>query len=184
MTAISSPDWNVLATAYDHEFREARKLLSRFGEVRGSAYRNVLVMKVEDVFAFLDAVRGTLETDSSLANAVSRIVPVTHGFRFGSAEEFEDRARGVVSEWVRDLAGKRFHVRMHRRGFKGKLSSQHEEQFLDHFVLERTQTGGMPAIVGFDDPDVIIAVETLGHDAGLSRWTRDQLRTYELLKLD
>jgi tRNA(Ser,Leu) C12 N-acetylase TAN1 len=174
-----------LATAYDHEFREARALLSRFGEVHASDYRNVLVMRVGDVVEFLEAVRGTLAMDSSIANAVSRIVPVTHGFRFQSAEEFEDRARGVVSEWVRDLAGKRFHVRMHRRGFKGKLSSQHEEQFLDHFVLERTQVAGAtPAVVGFDDPDVIIAVETLGHDAGLSRWTREQLRTYELLRLD
>jgi tRNA(Ser,Leu) C12 N-acetylase TAN1 len=174
-----------LATAYDHEFREARALLSRFGEVRASNYRNVLVMKVDDVLAFLEAVRRTLETDASLANAVSRIVPVTHGFRFQSAEEFEDRARAVVSEWLQDLAGKRFHVRIHRRGFKGKLSSQHEEQFLDHFVLERTQSiAGTPAVVGFDDPDVVIAVETLGQDAGLSRWTREQLRTYELLKLD
>ena len=175
----------MLATAYDHEFRQARELLSRFGDVRGSDYRNVLVMNVGDVIAFLEAVHGTLVTDASLANAVSRIVPVTRGFRFQSPEEFEDRARGVVSEWVRDLAGKRFHVRMHRRGFKGKLSSQHEEQFLDHFVLERTQAGGgTPAVVGFDDPDVIIAVETLGHDAGLARWTREQLRSYELLRLD
>jgi tRNA(Ser,Leu) C12 N-acetylase TAN1 len=184
VSAISSPGWNVLATAYDHEFREARALLSRFGEVHASDFRNVLVMRVDDVIAFLEAVHRTLAKDASIANAVSRIVPVTHGFRFGSAEEFEDRARGVVSEWVPDLAGKRFHVRMHRRGFKGKLSSQHEEQFLDHFVLERTEIAGMPAIVGFDDPDVIVAVETLGSDAGLSRWTREQLRAYDLLKLD
>ncbi|HLF13048.1 MAG TPA: hypothetical protein VJA26_17745, partial [Gammaproteobacteria bacterium] len=76
------------------------------------------------------------------------------------------------------------HVRMHRRGFKGKLSSQHEEQFLDHFLLERLNVAGASGAIDFDDPDVIIAMETLGQQAGLSRWTREQLHAYELLKLD
>ncbi|HLF12495.1 MAG TPA: THUMP domain-containing protein [Gammaproteobacteria bacterium] len=159
-------------------------MLSRFGDVRGSTYRNVLVMKVDDVVAFLEALQSTLEKDASLANAVSRIVPITHGFTFSSAEEFESKSRGIVSEWVPELRGKRFHVRMHRRGFKGKLSSQHEEQFLDVFLLERVKVAGTAAAIDFDDPDVIIAVETLGHEAGLSRWTREQLQTYELLRLD
>jgi len=85
---------------------------------------------------------------------------------------------------VPDLRGKRFHVRMHRRGFKGRLSSQHEEQFLDHHLLERLEARGSAGRIDFDDPDAIIAVETLGQVAGLSRWTRDQLRKYEMLTLD
>jgi hypothetical protein len=36
---------------------------------------------------------------------------------------------------VPELIGKRFHVRMHRRGFNGKLSSQQEAQFLDGFLF-------------------------------------------------
>ena len=89
-----------------------------------------------------------------------------------------------MSEWLPELGGRKFHVRMHRRGFKGKLSSQHEEQFLDHFALEKLQEAGTAAAIDFDDPDVVIVVETLGEEAGISRWTRQQLREHELLKID
>jgi tRNA(Ser,Leu) C12 N-acetylase TAN1 len=181
---VSASAWNVVATVYDREFREAKSLLSRFGEVRGSAYRNVLVMKVDDVGAFLTGVQRSLQQDASLANAVSRVVPVTHRFEFTTPEEFEAKARDAVSEWLPELGGKRFHVRMHRRGFKGKLSSAREEQLLDRFLLERLQALGTPAAIDFEDPDVVIAVETLGDEAGISRWTRQELRAHELLKID
>jgi tRNA(Ser,Leu) C12 N-acetylase TAN1 len=181
---VALPDWNVIATAYDHEFRAALTLLAPFGEIRGTSYRNVLVMKVADVIEFLEALQRALALDASLANVVSRVVPVTHVFHFSSPEEFESKARDAVSEWVPELRGKKFHVRMHRRGFKGRLSSQHEEQFLDHFILECSKLDGAASVVDFDDPDVVIAVETLGQRAGLSRWTRLQLREYELLRLD
>lgn len=177
-------DWNVVATTYDREFREAKVLLSRFGDVRRSAYRNVLLLKVDDIGQFLECLQRTLKADASLANAVSRVVPVTHAFEFATAEEFESKARDAVSQWLPELGGKSFHVRMHRRGSKGKLSSQHEEQVLDRFVLDRLRAAGTPAAIDFDDPDVVISIETLGGEAGLSRWTRQQLRDHELLKID
>jgi tRNA(Ser,Leu) C12 N-acetylase TAN1 len=173
-----------LATAYDREYREARSLLSRLGEVRGTSYRNVLVMKVDDAIAFLEAVQRALASDASIANAVARLIPVTRLFQFSSPEEFESKTREIVREWLPSLGGKKFHVRMHRRGFKGRLSSQHEEQFLDHFILEQSKAAGAPSAIDFDDPDLVIAIETLGQEAGLSLWTREQLRRYELLKID
>lgn len=181
---MSLPEWNVVVAVYDGEFREARTLLSDFGAVRGSDYHNVLVMKVENVAAFLDDLRSTLARDASLANTVSRIIPVTDHFSFSAPEEFERKARAVVANWVPELVGKRFYVRMQRRGFKGRLSSHDEEQFLGRFVVERTAVAGAEASVDFDDPDIVIVVETLGQQAGLSRWTREQLQKYELLRLD
>jgi tRNA(Ser,Leu) C12 N-acetylase TAN1 len=182
--SMPEPDWNVVATTYDREFHDAKSRLSRFGEVRPSVYRNVLLMKVTDIGRFLESLERSLGEDASLANSVSRVVPVTHGFRFATPEEFESKAGAVVSAWLPELGGKKFHVRMHCRGFKGKLSSEREEQFLGHFVLERLQEAGTPAEVDFDDPDIVIAVETLGQEAGISRWTRQQLREHELLKID
>ena len=182
--SMPEPGWNVVATVYDREFRDAKSRLSRFGDVRASVYRNVLLMKVADIGGFLEGLERSLGEDASLANAVSRVVPVTHGFRFTTPEEFESKAGDIMSEWLPELGGKKFHVRMHCRGFKGKLSSEREEQFLGRLVLERLQEAGMPAAVDFDDPDVVIAVETVGQEAGISRWTRQQLREHELLKLD
>jgi tRNA(Ser,Leu) C12 N-acetylase TAN1 len=130
-------NWNVVITVYDKEFEEASRLLAPFGHVRPTDYYNVLVMQAEDAMELLRLLEEAIQRDASIPNAVSRIVPVTHTFRFESPEEFEAKACAVVDGWVPELHDKRFHVRMHRRGFKGRLSSQHEEQFLDHHLLER-----------------------------------------------
>lgn len=181
----SPVDWNVVITAYDGEFDEAIRLLRPYGEVARTAYRNVLAIQVEDLAEFMRAIQAATRGDATISNSVSRIVPVTHKFRFQSPAEFEEKVCSLVDGWlITELNGKRFHVRMHRRGFKGRLSSQHEEQFLDHHLLERLKQEGAQGQIDFDDPDVIIAVETLGQTAGVSRWTREQRQSFELLNLD
>jgi tRNA(Ser,Leu) C12 N-acetylase TAN1 len=176
--------WNVVVTVYDGEFNEAIRLLRPYGQVARTDYWNVLAMQVEDPAEFTRAIQTAMREDATIPNSVSRIVPVTQTFRFQSPAEFEEKARSLVDEWLSELKGKRFHVRMHRRGFKSRLSSQHEEQFLDHHLLERLKQEGAQGRIDFDDPDVIIAVETLGQTAGLSCWTREQRQSFELLNLD
>ncbi|WJW76408.1 THUMP domain-containing protein [Thiohalobacter sp. IOR34] len=174
-------DWNVIVTVREHQYKHALRLLADCGgEVEKTDFLNVLVVKVEDSLGFLAALHAVAEAPRCLG----RVVPVDKTFYFQSPQEFEDRSRAAVQSWVDDIAGKTFHVRMHRRGFKGRLSSQHEEQFLDHFLLQCLEKKGQGAHVGFDDPDVIIAVETLGQRAGLSLWTREARQRYPLLKLD
>jgi len=63
---------------------------------------------------------------------------------------------------------------MHRRGFRGRLSSQHEERFVDHFLMERLSEQGQEARIAFDDPDVIIALDSVGQRTGISLWTSQQ----------
>jgi hypothetical protein len=90
----------------------------------------------------------------------------------------------TVSEWVPQLEGKGFHVRMHRRGFKGRLSILEEEKMLDKFLLELTKVGGNPGHITFDEPDVIIAVETVAYRAGLSLWIREDLQRYPFVRVE
>ena len=66
---------------------------------------------------------------------------------------------------------------MHRRGFKGKLSTMDEERFLDTYLLEALEMARTPGRITFTDPDAIIALETVGPRAGLALWTREDLRT-------
>ena len=93
-------------------------------------------------------------------------------------------AGAVALSWVLELAQSAFHVRMHRRGFKGRLSSQDEERFLDSVLLAALEEAGTPGRITFEDPDAIISVETVGQRAGMSFWRRDDLERYPFLRLD
>ena len=100
------------------------------------------------------------------------------------AREFERKACEALGDWIRRLGDHSYHVRMHRRGFKDRLGSQAEEQFLDHWLMEQVQTAGSSALITFEDPDDIIAVETVGQRAGASIWDRHGRARYAFLGLD
>jgi tRNA(Ser,Leu) C12 N-acetylase TAN1 len=56
-------------------------------------------------------------------------MPVQKKFSFQSPDEFEYKAKKEIEEWIPRLAGKAFHVRMHRRGFKDRLKSVNRSSF-------------------------------------------------------
>lgn len=177
-------DWNVIVTVQEHQFTRACRLLATFGRVERTEFFNVLTLKVADTGRFLEQLHRLQQENPSLARCVARVVPVEATFLFQSPEEFEAKAQAAVTPWVERLAGTRFHVRMHRRGFKGRMSSQHEERFLDHFLLERLRERGGTAEMDFDNPDFIIAVETIAQQGGMSLWSHDELLRYPLVRLD
>jgi tRNA(Ser,Leu) C12 N-acetylase TAN1 len=45
--------------------------------------------------------------------------------------EFESKAKEVIRQWLPILAGKKFYVRMHRKGLKDLIDGQEEENHLD-----------------------------------------------------
>ncbi len=177
-------DWNVVVTANEGGFRRACDLLQRFGRVTATSYFNVLTLRVEDGAAFLKALERELADDPEARASLARVMPVTQSFAFQSPEEFETKATAAIEPWLDRFAGRRFHVRLHRRGFKARMTSPVEERFLDHYIIGRLQERGADAEVSFDDPDLILAVETVDQRAGLSLWERDELRRHPLLKLD
>lgn len=176
--------WNVVVTTYPGSYAEAKRLLRRYGEVTATEYFNVLLLTVADTGEFLRELEAETSEDMTLLNAASRIVPAQQSFDFQSPQEFEDKACSALEELIPRLKGCSFHVRMHRRGFKGEMSSLTEEQFLDHHILSRLECAHSPGRVTFDDPDVIVTVETVGYRAGLSCWDREERRRYPFLNLD
>ncbi len=177
-------DWNVVVTVHGDGYRRACALLERFGTIRRTDYYNVLVMKVEDRTAFLGELAALAEAVPDILHVIARIMPASDTFTFQSAEEFEAKAREIALAWTPELADKSFHVRVHRRGFKSQMSSQEEERFLDDVLLSALEQAKTPGRLTFDDPDVIIDVDTVGQRAGLSLWTREDLNRYPFLKLD
>jgi tRNA(Ser,Leu) C12 N-acetylase TAN1 len=176
-------DWNVVATIHNGGFRRACRLLSLGGELSRTEFYNVVVMKVPDVDAFLGWLERLWSESRAAASVIAHVRPVRETFHFQSPEEFEAKARELAFRLTEELGGKSFHVRIHRRGFKGRLLSKEEERGLADAVLTRLSASGTPARVAFEDPDGVLAVETVGDRAGLSLWTRDDLRRYPFLGL-
>ncbi len=177
-------DWNIVVTIHAGHFKQAIQFLQSFGITGRTDYFNVLVMKVDDLSQFLEDINNEILAAGMLNDIFSRIMPASVTFDFQSATEFEAQLKQAVEPWLAQLAGCSFHVRMHRRGFKGRLSSQEEERLLDHFIMSRLDEQGGIGNIDFDDPDYIIDIETVSQRAGVSLWSRTQRMHYALLKLD
>jgi tRNA(Ser,Leu) C12 N-acetylase TAN1 len=177
-------NWNVIATIHEGKFREARKLLRQFGEAAPTEYHNVFVLRVDDATRLMDLLAERLAKEPAVRDILSRIVPARLTFSFQNVADFEERARDAALQLAPALAGQRFHVRTHRRGFKHRIFSQEEEQRLDKAILDALAARGTPGSITFEDPDAIVAIETVGQHAGVSLWTREDLRRYPLLGLD
>ena len=89
-----------------------------------------------------------------------------------------------MCEWSSNLAGRSFHVRMHRRGTKHDLRTQETERLFKDAIVDATTRAGMPGKILFADPDVVIAIGTVDNRAGLAMWTREDLARYHLLRPD
>ena len=177
-------DWNVVVTIHEGGFKQAVEFLNALGRVSKTDYFNVLVMKVDDIGQFLKTMNKDIKATPMLENVISRVMPASVTFDYQVPAEFEAKVMQAVEPWVPQLSGNRFHVRMHRRGFRDRLSSQNEERFLDRFLREKLDEQGATGSIDFDDPDYIIDIETVGQRAGVTLWAREQRLRYPFLRLD
>jgi tRNA(Ser,Leu) C12 N-acetylase TAN1 len=177
-------DWNVVVTVREGGYNQGKRFLEQFGPVHLTDFFNILIMRVADHRLFLEELRDKTGRDAEGSSSLARVIPVVETFTFQTPAEFDAKSRQAVCAWLPALANRGFHLRMHRRGFKGKLSSMDEERFLDTYLLETLATAGTPGHIDFDNPDAIIGLETIGPRAGLSLWTREELERYPFLHLD
>jgi tRNA(Ser,Leu) C12 N-acetylase TAN1 len=169
-------DWNVVVSVRSECYPWVRKRLREYARVDRTDYYNVLALRAADPQAFLEQLREATASDPKLRACLARVIPVPHSFLFQTPEEFETRAREAVGVFLPVLAGQAFYVRIHRRGFRGTLASQKEEQMLDRYLLDGLAAAGTPGQVRFADADAVVVIETVGQWAGVALVTRD-LRT-------
>jgi tRNA(Ser,Leu) C12 N-acetylase TAN1 len=174
-------DWNVLVTLAEPTYRAARNLLARWGRLKRTEYYNVATIAVADTASFLQEFGAAVERSPGILNAMSHVVPFEHLFEFKDAAEFETKAREIALTYVPRLIGKSFHVRLHRRGLKGTISTPTEERFLDEAMLGALAAAGSPGRISFEDPDCVLPIETVGQRGGLALWTREELKRYPFL---
>jgi tRNA(Ser,Leu) C12 N-acetylase TAN1 len=181
---VRVPDWNVVISTRGDAYRAARAALREFGKVRRTEYFNVLVMKIDDIASFLEDLRSLAGINPALIKEIGHVAPASAVFDFATAQEFEGKLREVASPRIAELAGKSFHCRIHGRGLRPLISSRTAEQNLNRALLDALAAGGTPGTLDYTDPDAVIAVETVGHRAGVSLWTRSDLVKYPFLHAD
>ena len=179
-------DWNVVLTVHDGAFERAEDELRDLGEVARTEYYNVLVMRVEEIAAFLQDLSGRARMIPDLMEScLARVSPARSTVDFQTAEEFEEKGRAVVRELAPELEGRSFHVRMHRRGFGESLhSGEMERRFAAEVYDVLEEAGKEEPKVDFDDPERVLAVETVSNRAGISLWSREDLERYPFLDPD
>lgn len=177
-------DWNVVVTIYQQGFRRALHALRQVGAAERSPHHNVLVMKVADAAVALTAIEHRTELNPALYDAIARVAPAMRAFDFRNAEDFKDKAKSAVLEWTPALAGRSFHVRLHRRGPALDMHSLDVERFLNDAIVAATAKIGNPARISFRDPDAVVVIDTVDDRAGVAIWTRADLQSHRLLRPD
>ena len=177
-------DWNVVITVRDDNFTRVRQLLQRYGKVSKTDFYNVLVMTVDNTGVFQDEFAQRVADNPEILGMIGRVMPATELFEFESVDDFEAKACKIALQWSPRLRSKSFHVRMHRRGYKETLPSQQEERTLNFALLEALEREGQSGRIDFEDPDFILDIETVDQRAGVSLWSREDLKRCHFLKLD
>lgn len=177
-------EWNAVISVREQGFTKALDVFSEFGEVKRTEFFNILLLRARNTMQMLETLRERAAEAPESLTFLARLIPVIKTFIFNSPEEFEERARTVVLGWAKDLPGKSFFVRIHRRGFRGRLSTMDEERLLDTALLDELEKSGRPGKISFEDPDAVIDIETVGTWAGLALFAREEKERYPFIRVE
>lgn len=137
--------------------------LEELGEFFETGFRDVLRGWVDDLETFLE------EVSRRSFIPVSRVIPVEEFFEFkpeNLLDLLKEKARSLVE---RISYGESFCVRVERRGFKGLISSRDLEREVGGYIWQLLRDKyGKPPKVDLEDPDKLIAVQTIGGLCGVA----------------
>ncbi len=170
--------WNVLVTSLLRQERDVYRELRQAGDFRRTDFRDVFIGWTDDLEAFL----GGVLASTFLRERIGKAVPIEQTFPF-HAEDFVEKLAGALQAYLPRLANRRFHVRMERLGFKGRLNSLEIEQEMDRLLKERLVEAGKGGEIDFEDPDGILVVETIADWCGVSLVTREMKERYPFIRV-
>lgn len=175
--------FNIVATmAGSGRYRHMLEDLAPFGEFRRTEFHGVALGQVADPVAMLETIRRERERKFYAFQDLGRIVPVECRLVF-SVEDFAEKLLEVLPRFIERLEGKRFYVRVERRGHKGEIISPLIEQQMGEFLLGLLEAKGTPAMIDFDSPEAIVVVETLGDRCGVGLITREMMARYPVVRV-
>jgi tRNA(Ser,Leu) C12 N-acetylase TAN1 len=175
-------DWNVLATSVEGARPVLLAWLRRHGAFRGGGYRNVAIGRVADMPAFLAALRDDLVREPGRAAALGRVLPIERTLLLDPSAPLASLEAAIEPLHVR-LAGGSYFVRLERRGLRDALHSGDVERTLGAVLWRALEAAGHVPRVAFRDPDVVVAIETLGERAGIAVIDRALRVTYPFVRI-
>jgi tRNA(Ser,Leu) C12 N-acetylase TAN1 len=176
-------EFNLVVTmASEGRFRQLVSDLEPYGEFHKTEFLGVLLGRVEDPAAFLQRVHSEKEKSVIAFQDLARVIPVERTFTF-HLEEFLDRAQEAIRPYIALLAGRRFYVRLERRGMKGRLVSPEAERALDAFIAEELIRQGQSTQVDFEHPDAVVVLETIGDRCGVGLLSRELMERYDFVRV-
>jgi tRNA(Ser,Leu) C12 N-acetylase TAN1 len=177
-------DWNVVVTSAAGGRRERLLLdeLRQMGDFNPTGFRGVFLGRVEDVRAFLEDLREAAELMPETYGALGQVVPIeeTHSF---PPEGLEEALLSAVLPRAERIGPARFIVRVKRRGYKGVVSSLELEHRLADALHAEIERLGHEPLIGFTDPDLILAVELFPNRFGLALISREMRSRYPFIKV-
>lgn len=177
-------EWNVLVTSLMGHSRDLKKVLKEFGDFKATGFRGVLLGRVDSVEGFLERLKDLAAERPEIERILGRVIPFDKVLHFAVPEELAEKLYEAVSDYIPQLTGKKFHVRIERRGFKGKISSPEVERAIDQFVLKRVDETGGETKVDFEDPDLTIVIETVSNLVGIRLLTRGEREKYPFVRVE
>lgn len=181
--ALEPLDWNILVTAREGEQRAVKRALGRLVRLRASGYRNVRIGHADEVESVLAGIVALLERGALQPHQLGRVLPIARTFRVDAAH-FDAQLRAETAPLLPQLAGRRFHVRIERRGHKGVIHTAGSERTLGDHLGAELEARGEYAGVDFRDPDLVLAVELIGDRAGIALVTRDLRERFPFVHVD
>jgi tRNA(Ser,Leu) C12 N-acetylase TAN1 len=178
---LAVDDWNVLATSVEGARPVLLAGLRRHGAFRGAGYRNVAIGRVVDRPAFFAAFRDDLARDTLVAAAVGRVLPIDEVLQL-TEDDPQASLEAAVTALAPRVTGS-FFVRLERRGLHGTLHSSDVERTLGAALWRALESAGRTPRVTFRDPDLVVAIETLGPRAGIALVDRALRATYPFIRI-
>jgi len=165
---------------------DALALLRPVGKFRHTPYPGVLIGRVSPS----EADRTPTDSKSVLAHwhgkrpelfkYLNRFTPID-GTTCFEGDDVTEELCIALEDRAASLCGQRFYVRANLRGLKGRVERQACERALGSFLWEQSAKHRDPAVVGFDDVDVVVMIEVIGKRAGFGFLNRE-VRGLELVK--
>lgn len=176
------PSWNVVVAAKDHEQRHLARCVKRLGDFWWTPFLGLLVGRVADHDAFCEQLRRSEEERPGFLRPLARLIPIDRTFTF-QVEHLPAQLEHAVLAYADRLDSGSFYVRIERRGHAGDIHSQPLEQELDRTLLAHLREQGAAPLIGFKDPDAIVAVELIGDECGVGLITRTMRERFPFVKV-